>query len=395
MNIQKISKINIVLFCLFFINISLYSDINLKGNIYIKQSHTYIKDNNIYKNQTTLGGKIDIKKEFSNNKFFLSTNFIKDNKDNNKDKIFLNEIYYQRFFENSEVLFGKNIRFWGSLEAFNISDIFNTKNILFNPFKKEEKLGSFNLSYQYFLKNDNDISFIIQSYQEKQQRVTNKTYYYDLPLVYDKNYKTTFGKYKPTIYLKYNQSLSTQDDIQLDYSLIYANGYDNNRALAISPFGKLYQQIYKTQKYLAYLTAIKNNTIFKAEYSYTKINDDKIPKQKAKDYYQVGAGAEYTWYQVYDKIDLTFYLEYYKSNSINKIIYFNDDIFAMASVKFNDFSSSKFDIKMIKDRKTKQKITILDFQRRIFDDFTIKISMQKQNKSKKYTNYFLKLIYNF
>jgi hypothetical protein len=71
--------------------------------------------------------------------------------------------------------------------------------------------------------------------------------------------------------------------------------------------GKLRQNAYLVDKFLAYATLVSGESIYKAEASYT-ISDDK----KVSDYGQVGFGVEYTLYGLWDKKDLGLLAEYYR-----------------------------------------------------------------------------------
>jgi hypothetical protein len=112
-------------------------------------------------NQKTLISTIEYKKEF--NEFLLYTKIesLKDYDNNSRKYIKSLESYIKYYANNYEILIGRDIKYWGSLELYNVTDIYNQKNIVNNLYDQDKKLGTNNITYTYFLENDNELVLIL------------------------------------------------------------------------------------------------------------------------------------------------------------------------------------------------------------------------------------------
>ncbi len=287
-----------------------------------------------------------------------------DANDDNRRYVDFNDFYYRYNFENSDILIGRNTLFWGALEFYNFADVFNTKDFLDDPFDYDSKLGSWNVAYTYYLENS-EVSLIAKLHEEDQKMQDAKSIYNFLPLPYNDNLKS---KKRPSIFLKYSGS---GDEVQIDYSLIYLNGFDENRYLSVEN-GFLRQNAYIVNKFIGFATLVLGDTIYKTELSYA-LSDDK----KVSDYGQIGVGLEHTLYSLLDKKDLGLLVEYYRyeSDTKTKNLFVNDLMLGFR-LSMNDLSSSEILGGLDIDLDNKEKIFFIKYDTRLFDKYKLALSYQ-------------------
>ena len=312
------------LFFVLILFITLLNSTDYSGNIeYFYKNLKNIKDEN------SINFKLKLQNDQDNYTLYSQIETLNSNK-NNYTK--LNEAYIKYFINNDEILIGKEIKFFGVLEGYNITDIFNKKNILYDPFDKKRKLGRYNLSYtKEFEEYDGDISFIIASTLQNNNISLDK---------YDK-------------FIKY--SLST-DESDINFLL-----YDS---LNIT-------------KYLTYNNFIYNNIIFKLEYSYSK--------NILKDYYESGFGIEKEFNNI------TIYTEYYKSN--NKLLQMQNDIFIALKYDFKNIDDTNIKFGIFKDLDNYIYTKSFEYETRYKENFKIKLQYINYNKISQ--NYYIKIGYYF
>ena len=326
-----IKKIIFVIFLLFSFLYS--SDIEYKGDIsYEYKKYDY--KHNIHlddKTQHSTEVNLELKKYFENKEVFLKLEALRDSENKNRDYNKINEFYFKQEFDNFDIKIGKDIKYWGSLEVHNLSDIYNNKNIINNEFDKDKKLGTNGFTFTYFMKNDDSFSVVLSE---------------------DESEVNTLD-----VFVSYSGS---RDDIaSRDFSYILTN---------------------KNDQFITYHTLIQGDNIYKIEYKYS------IKNKK----YQSGLGLEHTIYSLIDKKDLGIIFEYYNSN--NKILLFQDDIFLGSRFNFNDSMDSELLAGIIYDNNDKSQSQSVQYKRRLFGNVKTKISY---NKSKSANIFLAKLFYNF
>jgi hypothetical protein len=339
-------------------------DFEYKGNISLLYDKFYDIPSSKRDDNKAVTLELELKKDFESGIGYIKTKALKDSSDKKRKELLLNEIYYKHIFENSELLLGKNIRFWGSLELHNLTDVFNAKDLLSDPLDEDEKLGNYNIAYQYFFEESGSIELIAKLREEKQKYQDEKSVFNSFIFPYNKNFQTQKSKHRPTIYLKYNDSIG--EDFQSDYSFVLLNGYDENRDFIISN-NETIQYLYEVNKLMFFTTTVKDDTIYKLEYQYSDIKD------YAKDnYYKFGGGIEHTLYGIKGDIDLGILLEYYKSDLANTL--YQNDIFAGARITFNDVDSSELLVGVVNDNDTSDSFYSLEYSRRLFDNYKLKLN---------------------
>ncbi len=310
-----------LVFSLIFISLTLLAEeLKIKGNIdieYKKQDFSSISIKDI--TSKSINAQIEFTKYYDELKLFTDIEALKDKDDNQRKYIKINEAYIKYEAENYDLLIGKDIRFWGSLELSNLTDIFNEKNTINDSYDKDKKLGTKNITYTRYFENEDELSVILMD---------------DNP--YSK-------------YLKYSGS---RDDIaNRDFSYILSTNQDDNR-------------------FLTYHTAIVDDTIYKMEFAY-------INSKITNNYAELGIGLEHTLYGFRDKKDLGIIVEYYKSD--NETLNFQDDIFTGVRISFNDTDDSDIVAGIITDLDTQQKRYSFEYNTRFKDNFKLQVTYLKNN----------------
>jgi len=95
---------------------------------------------------------------------------------NERSFIRLDEFYGKYNFDNDMIFGGRNIRFWGALEANNVVDTFNTKDFRTDGLDTQ-KQGAWNVAYTHYTESG-EISLIVKLYEEKQQMAAYPYVYY-------------------------------------------------------------------------------------------------------------------------------------------------------------------------------------------------------------------------
>jgi hypothetical protein len=195
------------------------------------------------------------------------------------------------------------------------------------------------------------------------------------PIAYDDDLITQKDKNRPTIFLKYSGS---GDEIQIDYGLIYQNGYDQQRYMSVEN-GTLRQNAYIINKFMTYATLVSGDTIYKSEIAYA-LSDDK----KVSDYLEFGLGVEYTLYGMWDKKDLGLLAEYYryeakddeKMGADQFAKFFADDLTLGFRLSMNDLSSSEVLGGVDIDIDNKEKIFFVKYDTRVLEKYKLGLTYQ-------------------
>ncbi|SFV89989.1 hypothetical protein MNB_SV-4-1169 [hydrothermal vent metagenome] len=285
---------------------------------------------------------------------------------------YLNELFAAKNTEDYRFEIGKRIIFWGELEGYNITDIFNQKNYLLDPFDKSAKLGSWSGTLSRYF-GDDLFEAGVKFYEENLDLSDPHTPYYPLPIPYSSSLNLQEGRYTPTLYLSY--TLTSEKIVESESRIILWHGYDNKRNFIPIEYGqRLAQYAYRVNKALFLSHIVYEDMIFKLEGSYTHI----IDYAPMSDYGQFGVGAEKSLYDI-GGTDVTFYTEYYryiykddtkvKNVDISEI--YNDDLFLAAKLNFNDTRSSELRAGMLYDLGNSEKVFKVEAKMRLLDRFVL------------------------
>lgn len=306
----------------------------------------------------------------------------------------IDEFYATYDFENSQILTGKNIRFWGVLEVRNITDVFNINELRADPFYKD-KLGSYNLTYTYFTDNG-EISTIVKLREESRHMADFSYVYYFFPenAVYRDELLSEDSLSRPSVYLKYSDSTDTK--YTLDYSIIFENGYDSQRYFSQTPAGnnRFYasENAYLVNKLLTYNTLVVDNTLIKLEAVYA----DVIDNEQISNYFQFGLGLEYTLSQFYNDADMGLLAEYYnyttleddKRDDLALFEIFQNDLFIGLRYSFNKGNDASIVTGTILDMEYDEQVYYLEYTTRIAAKFRVNFDYRFVNPSQDYQTAF-------
>ncbi|MBU1668098.1 hypothetical protein KKC13_06730 [bacterium] len=354
--------------------ILLAQSLEYKGNIGFESS--LLEHDIVGKRDTQNAARLELelKQTTANGQLVFNGKALYDKDDKDRRYVDVNDLYYKHNFDNSDLLIGRNTRFWGAMEFYNHTDAFNTKDLLDNPFDYDSKLGAWNVAYtQYF--DNSEISLIAKVHEEEQKVQDLESVNNFFPPIYNEKLETQKGKNRPTLYLKYSGS---GEATQIDYSFIYQNGYDEQRYLA--PVGtELHQYAYVVNKLMGYATLVTDDTIYKTELAYTKSDEEKV-----SDYAQISLGVEHTLYGLWDKKDLGLLAEYYRYEARDDSKFgakdfgnlFADDVTLGFRLSLNDGADSEVLGGLAIDRKNKEKILFVEYDTRLYDTYKLGLSYQ-------------------
>ena len=365
---------NILLISSLFSSFLFSEGIEYKGNIGFETS--YYEHNIVEKRnkQNALRAEFELKKKTQNGQIVFNGKAIVDVDDKERRYFDANDLYYKHEFENSDILIGRNTRFWGAMEFYNHTDVFNTKDLRDDPFDYDSKIGANNIAYTQYFENS-ELSAIAKVHEERQRVQGLKSINRFVPAFYGDSLETQEGRDRPTVYLKYSGS---GDEVQVDYALIYQNGYDEQRYLA-PVAGELRQHAYLVDKVMGYATLVSGETIYKTELAYTKSKEDKV-----SDYAQVSLGLEHTLYGVWNKSDLGLLAEYYhyKTKDKSKLgakefnNLFADDVTLGFRWTLNDGADSDVLGGLAIDRGNHEKILFVEYETRLYEKYKFGVSYQ-------------------
>jgi len=324
-----------------------------------------------YSNELLAKGSSEFK--FDNEYFTtkIALEFLYSSEYSERRFLLLNEFYVTKEFKNYSFNIGKEIKYWGELEGYNIVDIYNQKNYLKDPFDKSAKLGAIGANINRYFE-ENSLEFGVKFYEQDIAYPQNKTPYAPLPLEYDKSLQVSDKRYTPTLYLKAN--LVSDELVDSETSVIFWHGYDTKRYFSPTSATTLAQYAYRVNKALLLSHILLGDTIVKTEIAYT----DVISDTKISDYTQLSFGAEHSLYNIFSS-DITLYGEYYrylysddkKLKNVDISELYDNDIFLAFRVNFNDVGSSDLKLGVLEDILHNERVFKVDFHSRIVKDFVL------------------------
>jgi hypothetical protein len=329
---------------------------------------------------------------------------LSDDEQNDRSYIRFDELYTTYDFEDSQIMLGKSVRFWGALEAENITDVFNPDDLRSDPFDTR-KLGVWNTAYTYY--TDSGELALIAKFYEQDRRMANDPYVYyvygdtldnlSIPLGYNKNLETEKSSSRPSIFLKYSGTADTE--YAWDYAFIFENGYDSQRYFNVTPDTlpipssvEFQENAYIVNKLITYNTVVIGSTLLKVEAMYANIDSNPTMKsltlagqefKKISDYYHIGLGLEHTLTQFYGEADLGLIAEYYKYDTIDDGEGYADDIdlfqvmqndlFLGLRYSFNEGNDASIVGGGIFDMDYHEQVYYIEYEGRIADTFKLNL----------------------
>jgi len=317
---------------------------------------------------------------------------INSKKDNDRSYIRVNEAYVEYEFEEDKILLGKNIRFWGALEAQNIVDVFNIQDFRNDPFTTD-KIGAYNFEYAHYFE-ESEFSVITKLYEQNSDMATSSYIYSALNdnEAFNDNLNTENSQYRPTVYLTYSGSLSRE--YSLDYAFIYQNGYDSQRYMTKED-NTYTQHAYLVNKFMTYNTMVVNSTLLKLEATYADVINDK----QVSDYVHVALGVEHTLDQLNSGSEIGIIGEYYYYDTFDKDKFddidlgqsFQNDLFVGLRYSLNDEADTQTVGGVIFDTQYDEQTYYVEYESRINDIVKVTIDYRYIEPSDSYNTVNAKL----
>jgi hypothetical protein len=288
--------------------------------------------------------------------------------DGQKDRVTLQEMYMSYELDSGVINVGKMIVFNGAMELYNITDVFNVQNVLYDPFDKEHRYGTWLAEYMHDFE-ESTFALIVKRGEQKQPSVTDKSVYNYLGYSYDGALQSHASNNHLSWFLHYQTTLS---EPQVDLSVMVEEGFDSGRYLVFQ-YGKYFQSLYRVQKVMSHMTWVVDNTLWKFEGALVKVKDD----VNAPDYAYGSLGFEHTRYGYLGKGDVGLISEYYYL-STGKALGFSlqNDLFIGLRLNFNDADGSELIGGVIRDFDQQKEDYTIEYQQRIFDTLKLQVDLR-------------------
>jgi hypothetical protein len=306
----------------------------------------------------------ELKYSFDNSRLYSKIDIIEDTDESQRDYIDLTEFYIVVPSSNFDFYFGKRVIFLGSLEAYNIVDIFNRQNYQRDSLS-EYKKGVYLIGINYYFEDDSRLNVYIKSFEEDIKFLSESSPYYPFGAnTYDKKLLFANGNEQPSLLLTYAKTYDEYITADVCYGFFY--GYDDH--LFSKKSGNKYQSmLFQSMKFFTYDTFVVGAALLKLEASFTKIQDD--AHYDLDDFYDIGIGAEYTLERIIGNHNLGIIVEYYKAD--DPFTFFDNDLFFALRYSLNDKDSSEFLGGIVKDLQSDEVSAYAKYEGRLSDMFKI------------------------
>ncbi len=349
------------------LTLSLFAEVSYRGNVGIEG------ENSKSYNAFSYRGDAELTKEWGDMLLGVGIKAIYDFEDEERREFKANELYMSYFLENSEMTVGKKVKFFGNLEAFNVVDIYNPKDMLYSPFEKEEKIGSIAASYAHYV-GDGKLEVSIKAREEERGLQSGESFY---NLFGDLEYRKKLEGNLPSIFLSYLSSYDF-DVVGGDFGLIASNGFDPHRSYYFDGT-KMREKIERANSIGFFGNMVYGEMILKFESLYSNLQDD-----AKNDYIHTAFGVERTFYRVIKKADIKLFAEHYNlayvdknEEEINEL--FNHDIFLGVRLDVNDQDSGIVQLGYIRDLESSEEIWRLECESRLLESFSAKLEVDVIN----------------
>ncbi len=377
---------------------SLYAEVAVKGHVGIEGQWYMQLPNSKHQNNITAFESLELSYEQEAWRFQAALYAQQDyddvarSADNERTFVRLDELYATYESDDTMLLAGRNIRFWGALEVRNIVDVLNPVDLRSDSFNSD-KMGAWNLAYTYY-SDASEFSIMVKLYEENQPMAAYPYAYYVFPpfVTYNDSLTHESSRHRPSIYLSYVTSFDWE--YPLDSAVIFENGYDSQRYfLADGPLDgrpvQFTQHAYLVNKMMSYNTMVVGATLLKLEAVYTDVIDDR----RIADYYHLGVGAEYT--MTFDTLDGDVGLlgEYYRYGTFDDAKYsdldlyetFQNDLFLGMRYTFNDVDNSSLIGGIIVDLDYDERVYYVEYESRFGDAVRLNFDYRYSDPSHKYS----------
>ena len=367
---KKVLFLSLLFFNYLFAELDMKSYIGAEYKSYIKTKNDSLNTNK------AITFHNEFKYSLETIKLYSKIDVLKDFDENKRDQINLNELYLSFAYDDFDLDIGKKVIFLGSLEAYNLVDIFNRQNYQKDSLD-EYKKGAYLLGLNYYLEDEKKLSFYLKYFEEDIKIGSKDSPYYPYGLEdYDESLIFSNADEKPSFVALYEDTYD--EDIIADVAFGFFYGYDE-AILSQKSSGTYRPFLFQSMKVFTFDTFVVDSTLYKVEASYSKVVDDGV--FDIKDFYKIGFGSEYTIENIIQNHNLGFIAEYYKSNS--KYHSFDNDIFLALRYAFNDKDSSQILLGLVKDLGNSQKSAYLEYAGRVTDTLNMSADIRYMKADEK------------
>ncbi len=316
----------------------------------------------------------ELKYSFDSSKLYSKIDILKDFTEKERNYFNITEAYYLYEFMDFDFYIGKKIIFLGSLEAYNLVDIFNRQNYQ-KDILSDYKKGAYLTGIDYYFKDNSKLNFYIKGFEEDLNFASEKSPYYAFGNLKYKKKPLSSNKNETFSFLTtYSKTYDENTVADISYGLFY--GYDNY--ILFKKIANKYQSfLFQSTKLFTYNTFVVDSFLFKVEGSFTKISDDK--EVRLDDFYELGFGLEYTIEKIVKNHNLGLIAEYYKSNT--ELTNMNNDLFLALRYSLNDADSSEILGGIIKDFENNEISTYIKYEGRLTDNLKISTDLRYINSN--------------
>ncbi|MGD9718704.1 MAG: hypothetical protein AB7U24_05625 [Sulfurimonadaceae bacterium] len=336
---------------------------NLSGDIRVGHG-----DYDSYPTESVATGELKVQLKNETTQVHAIAEFLYSDRYEQRRYALLRELELRRDIGSYSLSLGKTIRFLGALEGYNVTDIYNRKNYLLDPFSKSAKLGTWGAHAIVYL-DEASVSVSVKLYEEDQKYPTYPTPYRFFSWHYDESLNAEQSRYSPSVLGVY--TFAPTDFLEIQAGVF--QGYDSKRTFSFSNATTIAQNAYRATKALLVLNAVFQESILKLEAVYTDVAKGK----NLSDYVQIGVGAEHGMYNIFGT-DLGVYGEYYyygylgesmKNVDLSEI--YDNDIFLALKWNLNDVGSTQIKGGVLHDIKRGERVVRIESSSRFFEMFTV------------------------
>jgi len=349
--------------------------VHYQGEVALKSVHYATTQDEKRSHEMLYWGEFQLSYERHNHGVLLTVEGLKSEQDSEKHYGRIDELLYRYTPSWGEISFGKRVLFWGSLEGYNLTDVFNTKTALFpySPYEKEEKLGSWQASYRYFGEAwSGAVLFKLREEEVKYgDSASPENPFRTSPLPYDQRVVCEESCSDPTLFVHMEGSVFEGLG---EYGAFYQEGYSNERAI-LRNREALHHYVPLIKRGALYGTYEADEMLYKIEFHGTK------PSHQARTY-ALGAGIERSFYDALFKGDLTLYVEYFKSDSRADSV-FKSDLFTALRWVANDTAGTEWSVGSFYDTSCEDWMIQGEWKRRFGNATSMKVRYLQIEADKK------------
>lgn len=302
--------------------------------------------------------------------------------------ISLDDVYGEFVAEHYEVRIGYQTHFWGAVESFNLTDIFNQRDYrvdFFDP--RENKIGEPAIRVRGFLGEQVLDAYYLPYFSPA--NLPDKVNPYNpfagrLDIDQDRFFTNTAEGLRPQFALRWKSTLGPAD-----IGLVYFNGYERFPVLTLRPgTGKADALYYEVQHVSGDVQMSVGSWLIKAEVQYQNTGiagsfvgnsvlvDGNLRRRDLvpNDLTAFVAGFEYTFFQVFGDSDFGIITEYlYNSQQdLDDVGFrpFQNDLFPAIRWSRNNFGGGELLAGVIVDLTNGTQLWRIEYKERFFDSIT-------------------------